>query len=261
MVTVETLLHGEIELKAVPLKVEHTLHRIMIKKASFYVKIITYYLTLTTCFPSAPDDSSVFFLFFLSEIRNHNFLYVAMVTGLALSSRGEELVFCSHRGLNSCWTRWPADMEQQLPSQRLVPALSYICLGWLVFVPEFFAARQSHQMWVFTSGRRPHSSRCGERVLMLPPRGGSRGGMMVWTVLHQKRAVLCCSECHVSKWLDTWTKLSTSPVFLNAGLRFLLMVLSSVKLFTCTIWEHSHLSRLQSAETEEKQYKHKVKLF
>lgn len=161
------------------------------------------------------------FFIFLSEIRNHNFLYVAMVTGLALSSRGEELVFCSHRGLNSCWTRWPADMEQQLPSQRLVPALSYICLGWLVFVPEFFAARQSHQMWVFTSGRRPHSSRCGERVLMLPPRGGSRGGMMVWTVLHQKRAVLCCSDKVTWHMDQTFHQSSISqcrsPFFINGA--------------------------------------------
>ncbi len=67
MVTViATLLHGETELNAEPLKVEHTLHSIMIKMASFYVKIITYYLTLTTRFPSAPDDSSLSF-FFLSD--------------------------------------------------------------------------------------------------------------------------------------------------------------------------------------------------
>ncbi len=59
MVTViATLLHGEIELTAVPLKVERTLHRIMIKMASFYLKKITHYLTLTTRTPSAPDDSS-----------------------------------------------------------------------------------------------------------------------------------------------------------------------------------------------------------
>lgn len=81
--------------------------------------IITHYSVLITCFPPAPDDSTIYIFLYSSEIRNHNFLYVAMVTGLALSTSGEEFVFCSHRGLNSFWTQWPADMEQQLPSLRL----------------------------------------------------------------------------------------------------------------------------------------------
>lgn len=91
-----------------------------------------------------------------------------MVTGLAPSSSGGELVFCSHRGLNSCRTRWPADVEQQLSSPRLRLLLWFCC-----FVPQLCAPScGASQMWDFTSGLRPHLSRRGkERMLMLTATG------------------------------------------------------------------------------------------
>lgn len=165
MVTViASLLHGEMELK-----VERTLHRRTIK----IKKIITHYLTSATCFPSAPDDSSVFF-FYSQRLGITISPYVAMVTGLALSSSGEELVFCTHWGLNSCWTQWPADMEQQLPALHRGRR---ICLP--ACVCGRVLRRTTLKCEISPQDSVTHFSRCGERALMLPPRGGSRRGLKV----------------------------------------------------------------------------------
>lgn len=177
-------------------RAESTLHPIMIKMASFYVKIITHYLTQTTLFPLVTDDSSSIYLFLSQRLGITIFLYVAMVTGLALnwySAATEAWIPAGPGGLqtssNSCPHRGRA--------------CSCICLLglclWLSSPPtsknvSFYLRTTSAPVTLWrTSTNAPATGRFTHSA------GGLNCAASEW-------AVECCSGCHVSKWFDTWTK-------------------------------------------------------
>lgn len=103
---IATLSHGELELKSVMLKIEHF--------TSLYVKIITHFLTWTTCLVSPLDDTSVFFCSLRLGITISfmlPWLPVLLWIGILLSQRPEfllDLMACRHRATAALTEAMPA---------------------------------------------------------------------------------------------------------------------------------------------------------
>lgn len=96
-----------------------------------------------------------------------------MVTGLALSSRGERWSLCSH-------SQRPI-FPLALVARRRGATAAFACSG--MRLPACVCAQPS--MWDFTSGLRPHLSLCEEQVLMHPPRAealnwAAWGSLKLW---------------------------------------------------------------------------------